>query len=121
MSESAMSRHSPERSDARGCPEPWEGAGGPLGLAVREGRPSLQAGNYGLHSAGSEAFGRALLSYRVELRPSMAVNHVPADFCPHMAGHLFRSAPSGALLFWECPVSALTRTVPPRVRAHYTG
>src|SRR4051794_23741151 len=71
------------------------------GLAVRGGQQSLQAGLCGLLSAGSEAFERAPLSYRVELRPSMAVDHVPALLCPHMAGHLFHPAPSGALLFSE--------------------
>src|SRR4051794_37645951 len=42
---------------------------------------------------------RALRSAALELRPSVAVNHVPAAFCPHMAGHLLHPAPARALLF----------------------
>lgn len=45
-----------------------------------------------------------------KLRPSTAVNHVPALLCPHMAGHLFHPAPSEALLFWTSRNGASAKT-----------
>jgi len=35
---------------------------------------------------------------RVELAPGLNIDPLPADLCPHVAGHLFHPAPSGALL-----------------------
>ena len=37
--------------------------------------------------------------FLAEPSPSLNIDCLPAAFCPHMVGHLFMPAPSGALLF----------------------